>query len=183
MIGKRTRCTRLIGLVSLGVVLVCNSAPAKSDTLSGVWRMESYTGGGSLGPATGLITFADGHFTLIYTMTVGEQTWGRAHAGTYSVLANTLVLDVAWTMQYVPDHPSASHGSSTRTTRFAIEGKRLKITFENGAVQMFSRVKGSTVSRGDSVSGRSRPVSENARSVSLARRAPGESGPSSPGGE
>lgn len=134
---RRHAGTILIALLVAGA----SSAPFGADALAGSWQLESYTGPASHGTASGLLVFADGQFSLVYTMDEGRDRWGRAHAGRYAVDGDTLRYDVEWDMQYVKGQASVAGKPSARKTRFAVNGDLLTVTFENGAVQRFRRIR------------------------------------------
>lgn len=113
----------------------------RADSLSGSWTMVEYEGPASHGSATGLLLFADDHFSLIYTMDEAGQRWGRAHAGTYDVNGDTLTFHVGWSMEYVSGTPSVAPKPSDRDTKFSLVGDTLTVTFSNKAVQTFKRAK------------------------------------------
>jgi hypothetical protein len=122
----------LISMLSIG---------ASADTLSGVWTMVKYEGPATHGAATGLLLFADGHFSLTYTMDDGDHRWGRAHAGTYRVAGDTLTYHVGWSMQYVEGQASVAAKPIDRDARFVLSADTLTVTFSNGSVQTFARAK------------------------------------------
>jgi len=130
--------------VTLGLVLVVFAPIAgQRPSVAGVWRMERYEGGGSVGPATGQLTLVDGRFSLIYAMTGPEGApSGRAHAGRYRVDGNALALDVEWSMEHVKGKGSVASNPSTRKPSFELKGNTLVLKFENGAVQQFARIAG-----------------------------------------
>jgi len=108
--------------------------------LQGGWRMESYTGGAAVGPATGLILFSGGRFTLVYTMKEpGGRLAGRAHAGEYRTEKDTLTLTVPWSLQLVNGEGSVAGGSSERKVRFRRAGDGLTLEFDNGSIQSYWR--------------------------------------------
>jgi hypothetical protein len=114
---------------------------ARADELSGAWTMTGYEGPATHGSASGLLLFTDDHFSLIYTMDENGQRWGRAHAGSYTVSGRALTYHVAWSMEYVSGKPSVAMKPADRKTTFAIARDTLTVTFENGSVQRFRRVK------------------------------------------
>ena len=140
---KRAMITAPLVTVFLAILgLGAASVRLHADALSGSWRLESYTGKAAAGPASGLMIFADDRFSMVYTMEeAGEPKWGRAHAGSYRVEDNTLILSVTWSMEYVAGRPSVAVKPSERRTRFRIDGDSLTITFDNGAVQKFTRAR------------------------------------------
>jgi hypothetical protein len=127
-------------LIALAIVAAL-TAGVGADSLSGAWTMVKYEGAAAHGAATGQILFADGHFSLIYTMDENGQRWGRAHAGTYSVNGDRLTYHVGWSMEYVAGKPSVAAKPSDRETKFSLAGDTLTITFSNGSVQTFKRAK------------------------------------------
>jgi hypothetical protein len=114
---------------------------APADNISGAWRMVKYEGPATHGTATGLLLFADNHFSLTYTMDEGGHRWGRAHAGTYRMNRDTLTYHVEWSMQYVSGEPSVAAKASDRDAKFVLAADRLTVTFSNGSVQTFVRDK------------------------------------------
>ena len=114
---------------------------ARADTLAGAWTMVKYEGPATHGAATGLLLFADGHFSLTYTMDEGGQRWGRAHAGTYDVNGERLTYHVGWSMEYVAGKASVAAKASDRETKFSLAGDTLTVTFSNGSVQTFKRAR------------------------------------------
>ena len=126
--------------VLLVVLLVSMAgATARADSLAGAWTMTKYEGPATHGSATGLLLFADGRFSLTYTMDEGGQRWGRAHAGTYDVRGDKLTYHVSWSMEYVSGRPSVAAKPADRETTFALAGDTLTVTFSNGSVQTFKR--------------------------------------------
>jgi hypothetical protein len=131
-------------LVFFAAVLLLSSAGAAvaQDAVDGAWLMQSYTGGGSIGPATGQLVFADGRFALIYRMTPsGAAPSGRAHAGTYSLRGTELVFDVEWSMDHVSGKGAVADKAAVRRVKAEVSGSKLTLTFENGAVQTFTRAR------------------------------------------
>lgn len=114
---------------------------ARTDSLSGAWRMTKYEGPATHGSASGLLLFTDGHFSLIYTMDEAGQRWGRAHAGTYDVSGDKLTYHVGWSMEYVSSRPSVAAKPADREAKFTLAGDTLTVTFSNGSVQTFRRAK------------------------------------------
>jgi len=127
-------------LAALLIVLVL-TVRAGAESLAGAWTMVKYEGPATHGEATGLLLFADGHFSLTYTMDEGGQRWGRAHAGTYDVSGDRLTYHVAWSMEYVSGKPSVAAKPASRETKFALAGDTLTVTFSNGSVQTFARAR------------------------------------------
>jgi hypothetical protein len=134
---RLTRHTMLI----VALFFSLSGLPARADSLSGSWTMTKYEGPATHGAATGLLLFADSHFSLTYTMDEGGQRWGRAHAGTYDVSGDTLTYHVGWSMEYVAGKPSVAAKPSDRQTTFTLAGDTLTVTFSNGSVQTFKRAK------------------------------------------
>jgi hypothetical protein len=115
-------------------------ASADDARLEGGWRMESYRGRAAVGPAEGLILFADGRFALVYTMKEpGGRLAGRAHGGEYRTENETLTLSVFWSLQLVSGEGSVAEESSQRKIRIQPAGDRLTLEFDNGSVQQFRR--------------------------------------------
>lgn len=115
---------------------------AYAQDLTGAWRLERFEGGGSVGPASGQLTFADGRFSLVYTMDQKDQsTAGRAHAGGYATTGQTLTLQVDWSMQIVGDKPSVTHQPSENVTQFSLSGDQLTVRYKSGGVMQFRRVR------------------------------------------
>jgi hypothetical protein len=128
---------------SLALLLIVGvlAAGVRADTLDGAWTMVKYEGAAAHGPATGLLLFADGRFSLTYTMDEAGQRWGRAHAGTYSVSGDRLTYHVGWSMEYVAGKPSVAAKPSDRETKFTLAGDTLTVTFSNGSTQTFRRAR------------------------------------------
>jgi hypothetical protein len=117
-------------------------AGAAADPLVGAWSMESYTGSAATGPATGQLIFSDGRFSLIYTMgRDGQSTSGRAHAGAYKLDGEDLDLQVMWSMGYVNGKGSVTNQPSSRPVKTIVKDDQLTMTFGNGSVQTFKRIK------------------------------------------
>lgn len=110
--------------------------------LAGVWHLEHYEGGGSQGPATGLLLITQHHFTLTYTMQPddGRPTAGRGHAGRYRKDGTELVFDVEHSLEYVGGRGSATNHRSERRPQYSVADDLLTLRFENGAVQRFRRI-------------------------------------------
>jgi hypothetical protein len=127
--------------VTMLLLVVLASAPAAQDALDGSWELTAYESRASVGKASGLLTFASGWFSLVYTMDEpGGRTSGRAHAGRFQRVADTITLDVDWTMEYVNGKGQAQRGGKQRrTVRVATSGDRLTLTYENGSIQQFQR--------------------------------------------
>jgi hypothetical protein len=135
-----SRTIRLLSVVAL-VVLTAPATGASADSLSGAWMIVNYQGPAVQGTTTGLLLFADGHFSLTYTMDDNGQRWGRAHAGTYATSGDRLTYHVQWSMEYVAGKPSVALKTSERETKFALTGDTLTVTFSNGSVQIFKRAR------------------------------------------
>jgi hypothetical protein len=94
-----------------------------------------------VGKGSGLLTFANGRFSLVYTMDEsGGGTSGRAHAGRFSRSGGSITLDVDWTMEYVKGKGQARRGGGQRTVKIDTTSDSLMLTFENGSIQRFQRV-------------------------------------------
>jgi hypothetical protein len=126
-----------------GLALLCTVwVGLAQDPLSGAWVMESYRGGGNIGPATGQLIAAEGRFALIYRMTPqGAPPSGRAHAGTYTLTGSALVLHVEWSMDHVSGKGSVADKTSDRRVKAEVRGNQLTFAFENGAVMTFKRAR------------------------------------------
>jgi hypothetical protein len=135
-----TRASVTFTLLALGALLATGASAQES--LNGVWELMGYEGRANVGKASGLLTFASGRFSLVYTMEEpAGRTSGRAHAGRFSWDGDTLALDVDWTMEFVSGTGKAQRGgNSRRTVRTALAGDKLTLTYENGSVQQFRRV-------------------------------------------
>jgi hypothetical protein len=131
------------GLLFAGLtVLLLVPTSATAQMLEGGWQLERYEGGGSTGPAEGLLLLADGHFALTYTMQEdGRPSAGRAHAGRYDIKGNTLTFRVQWNIEHVSGKASVSQRPAERAIRFTLRGEELILHFENGAIQQFRRVR------------------------------------------
>lgn len=138
--GTRARVTMVV-LILMLVGLLATGASAQ-DSLDGAWELTGYDSRASVGKASGLLTFAAGRFSLIYTMEEPSgRTSGRAHAGRFRRDGETLALDVDWTMQYVDGKGQAQRGgNSRRTVRLSRANDRLTLTYDNGSVQHFQHV-------------------------------------------
>ena len=136
--GTRARIT----MVLLALVGLLATAATAQEPLDGAWELTAYDSRASVGKASGLLTFASGRFSLIYTMEEpGGRTSGRAHAGRFRRDGETLALDVDWTMQYVDGKGEAQRGgNSRRTVRLSRANDRLTLTYDNGSVQHFQQV-------------------------------------------
>jgi hypothetical protein len=116
--------------------------PAEAQSLQGAWRMVSFEGGGSMGPATGQMLFVDSHWTLLYAMDEkGHPTAGRGHGGTYQTSGDTLTLKVEWSMQNVTGKASVSNRVSENVTQFTITGDELVVRYKSGGVMRFKRAR------------------------------------------
>jgi hypothetical protein len=138
--------TRVRGYVfALAVAVVWFSSAhtvVAQDALTGAWVMQTYTGGGSIGPATGQLIVADGRFALIYRMTAPSAApSGRAHGGTYTLQGTDLIFHVVWSMDHVSGKGSVAADPSDRRVKAVVRGDQLTLTFENGAVQTFTRAR------------------------------------------
>ena len=129
-------------MVLLALVTLLASGATAQDSLDGAWELTAYDGRASVGKASGLLTFASGRFSLVYTMEEPDgRTSGRAHAGRFRRDGETLTLDVDWTMQYVDGKGQAQRGGNARRTiKLSRANDRLTLTYDNGSVQDFQRV-------------------------------------------
>lgn len=133
-----------VGVATM-LVLSALAAPtgARAGQAEGAWRMVRYEGGGNVGPATGQLTLVDGRFSLVYTMTGADGTLsGRAHAGGYTIKGDSLALDVEWSMDHVQGKGGVAPKRSSRTPKLEVKADTLTLTYENGGVMEFARVKG-----------------------------------------
>lgn len=132
----------LCGAVTLVALALAAPVGARAGQAEGAWRMVRYEGGGNVGPATGQLTLVDGRFSLVYTMTGADGSLsGRAHAGGYTISGTSLALDVEWSMDHVQGKGGVSAKRSSRAPSIAVKGDTLTLTYENGAVMEFTRVK------------------------------------------
>ena len=124
------------------LLLVLAALPAEGqDALEGSWELTAYESAASVGQASGLLTFASGRFSLVYTMEEpGGRASGRAHAGRFEHRAGALTLHVEWNVEYVSGKGRANRGPAPRTVRTTLTDDGLTLTFENGAIQRFRRV-------------------------------------------
>ena len=136
--GTRARVT----MVLLPLVGLLATGATAQESLDGAWELTAYDSRASVGKASGLLTFASGRFSLIYTMEEpGGRTSGRAHAGRFRRDGEALALDVDWTMQYVDGKGQAQRGGNARrTVRLSRTNDRLTLTYDNGSVQHFQHV-------------------------------------------
>ena len=126
-------------MLALLVALTLTTA-AQAQSLDGAWRLVSFDGGGSMGPATGQMLFVNGHWTLLYTMDEkGHPKAGRAHGGTYQTSGDTLTLKVEWSMQNVTGKATATDRVSENVTQFAVKGDELTVRYKSGGVMRFKR--------------------------------------------
>jgi hypothetical protein len=138
--------TTLIGCMkhafaSLLLAIVMVGTAAAQDPLDGSWELTAYESAVSVGQASGLLTFASGRFSLVYTMEEpGGGTSGRAHAGRFEHRAGALTLHVEWNVEHVSGKGRANRGPAPRTVRTTLAEDRLTLTFENGSIQRFRRV-------------------------------------------
>lgn len=135
--------TSLRSIVTVLVAFAWLVGPAAAQTpVTGTWELTAYDSPASVGKASGQLVFADGRFSLVYTMDEASgRTSGRAHAGRYTQKGNALTLEVDWTMEYVGGKGQASRGGgSRRTVTVATAGDALTLTYENGSIQRFRRV-------------------------------------------
>jgi hypothetical protein len=133
--------SRVRGVLGLLVLLTFVSS-AHAQSLQGAWRLVSFEGGGSMGPATGQMLFVDNHWTLLYTMDEkGQPKAGRAHGGTYQTSGQTLTLKVEWSMQNVTGKASATDRVSENVTQFTLQGDELTVRYKSGGVMRFKRAR------------------------------------------
>jgi hypothetical protein len=124
----------------LFVVLLATTAWGQGS-LDGSWELTAYESAASVGKTSGLLTFAAGRFSLVYTMEEpGGRVSGRAHAGRFEHRAGTLTLHVDWNVEYVSGKGAATHGPAQRKVQTILADDRLTLTFDNGSIQRFRRV-------------------------------------------
>jgi hypothetical protein len=123
------------------LVMVAAGVPAAQDALEGAWELTAYEGAANVGKASGLLTLANGRFSLVYTMEEpGGRTSGRAHAGRFEHRADMLTLHVDWNVDYVSGKGGATRNPAQRKVRTTRAGNQLTLTFDNGSIQRFRRV-------------------------------------------
>ena len=138
MIGRNAPLRLLLSV--LAALTIATTAHAQS--LQGAWRLVSFDGGGSMGPATGQMLFVDNHWTLLYTMDEkGHPRAGRAHGGTYQATGDTLTLKVEWSMQNVTGKASATDKVSENVTQFTLKGDELIVRYKSGGEMRFKRAR------------------------------------------
>jgi hypothetical protein len=142
-----------ITVLLAGLFLATFAQAQGPSALVGAWELTEGTApDGSTGEATGMLVFSGGHYSWIQTFggdrpsyssqdeatdaqkLVAFESFG-ANAGSYTVSGSTLTRDPAAAKNpyvYAPD--------STIVATFAIEGRTLTITGENGAVTKYSRL-------------------------------------------
>jgi hypothetical protein len=136
------RCSSRVRLVVGLLVFLTFAAGAEAQSLQGAWRLVSFEGGGSMGPATGQMLFVDGHWTLLYTMDEkGQPKAGRAHGGSYQTAGETLTLKVEWSMQHVTGKASATDRVSENVTQATLKGDELTVRYKSGGVMRFKRAR------------------------------------------
>lgn len=130
------------GILAMLLLAAIVPVPSAQSAIDGTWEMTSYEGAASVGKGSGLLTFSDGRFSLVYTMDESDgATSGRAHAGRFSGSGDAVTFDVDWTLEYVKGKGQARRGGGRRIVRTASAGDSLTLTFENGSVQRFVRVR------------------------------------------
>jgi hypothetical protein len=139
MTSSRRTITHI--LVTLLTLLALTAPPARAEALEGSWTLTGFEGSATFGKSTGLLVFADGHFSLVYAMEENGKRWGRAHAGRYTVQGETLTYHVGWDIQYARAEPAVSVTPADHKTRFTLTGDVLTVTFSNGGVQTFKRMR------------------------------------------
>ena len=118
------------------------AATADAQSLQGAWRLVSFEGGGSMGPASGQMLFVDGHWTLLYVMDEkGHPKAGRGHGGTYQASGDTLTLKVEWSMQNVTGKASVTDRVSENVTEATVKGDELIVRYKSGGVMRFKRAR------------------------------------------
>jgi hypothetical protein len=135
-------CAGSVRLILALIVTLTLATPVRAQSLQGVWRLVSFEGGGSVGPATGQMLFVDGHWTLLYTMDEkGPAKASRAHGGTYQATGDTLTLKVEWSMQNVSGKASATDRVSENVTQFTLKEDELIVRYKSGGVMRFKRAR------------------------------------------
>src|SRR4051812_35259257 len=123
--SDRRTYSRYIFLAVLAAATAQFTHAQAAPPLAGAWTMVDYRGPATHGSASGLLLFADEHFSLTYTMDEDNQRWGRAHAGTYEVKGDRLIYSVSWSMEYVAGKPSVAAKPSIRETTFSLSNETL----------------------------------------------------------
>jgi hypothetical protein len=137
--SARLPIVRLVLAMFVALTLV---AAADAQTLQGAWRLVSFEGGGSMGPAAGQMLFVDGHWTLLYVMDEkGHPKAGRGHGGTFQTSGDTLTLKVEWSMQNVTGKASVTDRVSENVTQATVKGDELIVRYKSGGVMTFKRAR------------------------------------------
>jgi len=133
----------LINYSSGSVQKFTRTQETTENPLTGAWEMTGYEGGGSTGPSTGRIYFADNKFVFIYTMLQVDNTLGgRAHGGEYSIEKDALILELPWFIQNLSGEGSVSPSVFKREAHFTAGGEILSISYDNNdAVQTFKIIQ------------------------------------------
>jgi len=140
---RMTSAITWYGWVTLALALFLSiPSQASAQGLEGAWHLDSYEGGGNVGPTTGQLLIVDGRWTLLYRMEEAEgSTAGRAHGGPYDVSGDTLNFVLEWSMQTVGGRPVVSSEPSLNPTQFILAGDQLTLRYRGGGVIRFTRVR------------------------------------------
>jgi hypothetical protein len=141
--NPRRRWTQAVPVAAVLVLaVVLGAAAPHQDTLDGTWEMINYEGPAAVGRGSGMLLFADGRFSLVYTMDEpsGRKS-GRAHAGRYRVTGSKLALDVEWSLEQVSGKGSVADKPFQVSPRLTRHADTITLAFEGGGVQTFRRMR------------------------------------------
>ena len=129
---------KMIGML-VAVFVLAITPPVQADGLEGAWSLEVYEFQKKDVPVSGIMIFADGHFSLVYKMDF-EGLSGRSHGGKYSLDGDQITYTIPWWVEHVAGKSQVMEDEVEAKGRVEILGDRLVISFENGSIQRLKKL-------------------------------------------
>ena len=129
----RTICT------VFAVVLFAASSSVYADQLEGAWSLEGYEFENNDVPVSGVMIFADGYFSTVFTMD-HEGRSGRGHGGKYTLEGDEISFAIPWWTEHVAGKPQVMKDESHAKARVEVLGDLLVIHFASGSEQKLKRL-------------------------------------------
>ncbi len=125
---------------TLAAMFLLVATPAvHADRLEGAWSLEGYQFENKDVPVSGIMIFADGHFSMVYKMDY-ESRSGRGHGGKYSLADDEITFMIPWWVEHVAGESQVMKDKIEAEGRVEQVGDLLVIRFASGSVQKLKKL-------------------------------------------
>jgi len=128
-----------MGLILVALFLLTDARANFADALEGAWQLQSYQLENEDIPVNGIIIFADGYFSTVYTMNFRGSS-GRSHGGTYTLEGDEITYTIPWWVQNVAGTPEVMQNEIVAKGRVELAGNRLIIRYASGSIHEFAKL-------------------------------------------